>query len=143
MPNLTRCISIALCAFALAGPRAAHALDPARTIAQFHHSRFSIEEGAPGDIRAIVQAPDGYLLLGARDGLYRFDGVTFEHLARPPSKHIDTEQIRELVALGSGDGLVGYYAGPLAIYRDGRLRELPGPRPNGQLVPMIEDRDGR
>lgn len=143
MPILTRCISIALCVLALVGPRTAHALDPARTIAQFHHSRFTVEDGAPGDIRTIVQAPDGYLLLGARDGLYRFDGVTFEHLARPPSRHVDNEQVSALVALRSGEVLVGYYSGPLAIYRDGRLREVPGLRPGGQPKPMIEDHDGR
>jgi signal transduction histidine kinase/ligand-binding sensor domain-containing protein len=142
MSILSRCISTALCVFALTTPRDAHALDPSRTIAQFHHSRFSIEEGAPGDIRAIVQAADGYLLLAARGGLYRFDGVSFEHLAPPLSTHIDNDQVRNLLALRSGDVLVGYYAGPLAIYRDGRLREFTGPRPLGTPSPMIEDRDG-
>lgn len=141
MSILSRCLSIALCVYALAAPRVALALDPTRTIAQFQHSRFSIEQ--TGDIHAIAQAPDGYLLIGAHDGLYRFDGVTFEHLARPPSQHVDSEEVRELLALRSGDVMVGYYSGPLAIYRDGRLRQVPGSRPTGQPWPMVEDLDGK
>ena len=36
------------------------------------------KKGAPGQIHALAQTSDGYLWIAAPDGLYRFDGVSFE-----------------------------------------------------------------
>ena len=36
------------------------------------------KKGAPGQIHAFAQTSDGYLWIAAPDGLYRFDGVSFE-----------------------------------------------------------------
>ena len=57
---------------------AAHALDPHRLLEQYIHDRWTDEQGYPGGaVNAIAQTPDGYLWLGAENGLVRFDGLTF------------------------------------------------------------------
>src|SRR6266481_7770835 len=50
-----------------------------RTIKQLVHTAWGEKEGAPGGILALAQTQDGYLWLGTSSGLYRFDGVSFEH----------------------------------------------------------------
>ena len=42
----------------------AFALDPDRTIAQFYHTAWTIEDGAPSRIEMLAQTTDGYLWLG-------------------------------------------------------------------------------
>jgi hypothetical protein len=48
----------------------------------FHlqHTAWTEHDGAPPQINDISQAPDGSLWLGSREGLYRFDGFTFERV---------------------------------------------------------------
>lgn len=53
------------------------ALGPQKAISQFTHTSWSAKDGIPGPVRAITQAPDGYLWLGTEAGLYRFDGLRF------------------------------------------------------------------
>src|SRR6187402_2542476 len=60
-------------------PVAAAADSRARAIDQFYHTAWTVREGAPGQVTALAQTSDGYLWLGTQTGLYRFDGVTFEH----------------------------------------------------------------
>ena len=59
----------------------AWALDPTRSVAQFHHTSWTVADGMPADIWAITQTQDGYLFLGSVNGLYRFDGVRVERFA--------------------------------------------------------------
>jgi ligand-binding sensor domain-containing protein len=61
-------------AFCLPGP----AISMDRTIRQYVHTAWSEKEGAPSGILALAQTSDGYLWIGAVDGLYRFDGVSFD-----------------------------------------------------------------
>ena len=41
------------------------------------HMQWKARDGAPGNISALAQSPDGYLWLGTPLGLYRFDGLQF------------------------------------------------------------------
>ncbi|PMY48650.1 hypothetical protein C1Y31_32720, partial [Pseudomonas sp. FW305-25] len=73
-------------------PRPVCAQGSSRAPEQFHHSNWTIEDGAPPDIWAIAQTTDGFLWLGTGGGLYRFDGIRFEEI-RPrigklPSRNI-------------------------------------------------------
>src|SRR5215203_1264947 len=56
----------------------AHALDPVRSMSQFHRTSWSMQDGMPGNLNSIAQTPDGFLWLGSAAGLYRFDGVRAE-----------------------------------------------------------------
>jgi ligand-binding sensor domain-containing protein/signal transduction histidine kinase len=58
--------------------RSADALDPARTLTQYVHRIWQVQQGLPqASIDAIVQTHDGYLWLGTQTGLVRFDGARF------------------------------------------------------------------
>ena len=56
----------------------AYALDPARTLTQYVHRIWQVQQGLPQAwIGSIVQTHDGYLWLGTQTGLVKFDGVRF------------------------------------------------------------------
>jgi ligand-binding sensor domain-containing protein len=63
------------CVFLLSSPQTVSALDPARSLAQYHHTAWTFKDGMPPNTFAIAQTPDGFLWLGSTTGLYRFDGV--------------------------------------------------------------------
>src|ERR1700733_9122282 len=115
-----------------------------RTIAQFAHTAWGTKEGAPGYILAITQSRDGYLWLGSKDGLVRFDGVAFEHYKPESGPEIPGTQVRSLLALPNGDLWVGYSSGVISLLRDGRPETytkrdgLPG----GVVTSLAQDSEG-
>jgi signal transduction histidine kinase/ligand-binding sensor domain-containing protein len=63
---------------ALLGWGSVHASSIPLSVKDYVHTAWTQREGAPADVRAIVQTPDGWYWLGTSTGVYRFDGVTFE-----------------------------------------------------------------
>ena len=63
-----------------------HAREGARTIRQFQHTAWTAKEGAPPEIWALDQGPDGFLWLGTGSGLYRFDRIRFERFQPAPRR---------------------------------------------------------
>ena len=82
---------MALALVAASGPAAASSSqDPAASsprlapsAAQDQHIAWLAKDGAPAPIRAIAQTDDGYLWLGTEEGLYRFDGQSFDLAPTP------------------------------------------------------------
>ena len=65
----------------VASAAAAFALDPSRTLTQYVHRIWQVQQGLPeSSIYSILQSRDGYLWLGTQTGLVRFDGVRFTSL---------------------------------------------------------------
>ncbi len=120
----------------------ASALDPARTIAQLRHSRWTLGDGAPGNIRAIAQGRDGYLWLGTATGLYRFDGLVFERIVPVDAETYRSPQITALLAARNGDIWVGYDFGGVAVVRGGILKGANPSPPIGGVNRIVEGRDG-
>lgn len=60
---------------------------------------------------SIAQTPDGFLWLGSRQGLYRFDGVRFERISRIAGKPIIDDDILTVFADEDGSLWVGYVSG--------------------------------
>jgi hypothetical protein len=58
--------------------RPADTLNP--SLFQLQHTAWTERDGAPPAINGITQAPDGSWWLGSGEGLYRFDGFTFERV---------------------------------------------------------------
>ncbi|WP_143023382.1 sensor histidine kinase [Sphingomonas sp. NFR15] len=87
-------------------------------------TRWSFADGAPAGIRAIAQTLDGFLWLGTSNGLYRFDGVTFERIETDDRRPSRSRQVNALLATQDGQLLVGYQKGGIAVYRGGRLVDL-------------------
>jgi len=63
------------------GGSALYGLDPNRTLTQYVHRIWQVQQGLPeSSIYSVLQAHDGYLWLGTLTGLVRFDGVRFTTL---------------------------------------------------------------
>jgi ligand-binding sensor domain-containing protein/signal transduction histidine kinase len=100
----------------------AHALDPQRQIAQFHHTAWTVKEGAPGQVTALAQTIDGYLWLATQVGLFRFDGVQFERYDPPGAQAFPATSISTLYATADGGLWIGFRYGAVSfLHDDGRL----------------------
>jgi signal transduction histidine kinase len=100
------------------------ALDPTRSIAQYHHTSWTVAEGMPADIWAIAQTQDGYLWLGSVNGLYRFDGVKVERVA---ADVLPSPSIHTLTTTPSGGLWIGYErpVGVISYLKDGVVTNYP------------------
>ena len=123
-----------------AGP--APALDPARKIAQYKHTSWTVDDGAPANVRALAQTPDGYLWLGTDTGLYRFDGVTFELVSDAQGTSSREPAVTALMTSRSGELWVGHIDGRITSMRGNVIRDQSPPRLQAPIWRMTEDLDG-
>lgn len=102
-----------------AGPVAA--LDPQRMVTQYTHRVWTIGfDGLGSSALSITQSPDGYLLFGAQDGIYRFNGERFQRWqpwARTPRS---IRFVNSMLFARDGSLYLSLRDG-LARYRDGKL----------------------
>jgi len=103
------------------GARPGAALPPNLSLSQILHTAWTAKQGPPGDIWALAQSPDGFLLLGTGSGLYRFDGVTFERIVPFNQPDLAFRDITALLALPSGEIWIGYSAGGVSELKNGVL----------------------
>ncbi len=76
LQTLSRWLTILLC-WAGVVP-ALPALDPERPTSHYRRDQWTTQHGLPyAAVRDVIQTSDGYLWLGSRGGLARFDGLTF------------------------------------------------------------------
>ncbi|WP_214199566.1 sensor histidine kinase [Novosphingobium profundi] len=109
---------------------------------QLHHTGWTLRDGAPGNIRALAQGPDGFLWLGTSTGLYRFDGVHFERIRPDQEDRGRSLQVTALLAARNGEIWVGYDFGGIGIYREGHLRDANPWPPEGGVAAIVQARDG-
>jgi len=94
--------------------------DDSGPIAQMYHSAWTARDGLRGVVSALAQTEDGFLWLGTTEGLYRFDGMTFEAY-KPETGNFPATGINTLEA--APDGLwIGYLSGGVSVLKDGRLK---------------------
>jgi len=120
---------------------AADALDPTRPLAQAKYTSWGLEPGAPPPTLAIAQTSDGFLWLGSQYGLYRFDGVTFDHIPSEAQDRVG-DLIAMIVAGPDGSLFVAYNAGGVDVFRDGHLRPMPRGAPTGSIQNMVQAPNG-
>ena len=119
----------------------ASALDPTRSLAQYKHTRWTVDDGAPVIPYALAQGADGYLWIGARDGLFRFDGIRFEFIL--PERQIGNRtSVTALLAARDGSIWAGYGAGGIARYDRGILRDIAMPHADVFVISITQSRDG-
>lgn len=90
-------------------------------IFQMVHTAWTARDGAPQSINCLAQTTDGTLWLGARDGLYSFDGITFSAF-QPVSGSVPRKNVQFLYA--ANDGSLWAFGGttqPTRI-RDGKAK---------------------
>src|SRR5690348_1193388 len=115
-----------------------------RTINQFVHTAWTAKDGAPSDVYALAQTKDGYLWAGSTQGLYRFDGVTFERYKPQAGPALLSSSVTALFALPNGDLLVGFSDGGLSWLHEGRNKNYTTADglPPGHVNDIAEDREG-
>jgi len=126
------------------GARPGAALPPNLSLSQIQHTAWTVTQGAPADIWALAQSPDGFLLLGTGSGLYRFDGVTFERVTPSNQSDLGFRDITALLALPSGELWIGYYSGGVSELKNGVLTSygrLDGV-PSGWITSFARESDG-
>ena len=114
-----------------------------RTLLELEHTRWTIADGAPGQIGVIAQTADGYLWVASGASLYKFDGVRFARYAYP-ADHVPATVTALLgdasgqlwVGFGSGDTAV---VGPRGLRRFGTADGMPG----GLVYDIARDSAGR
>lgn len=110
----------------------------------YHHTPWSLQQGAPADIWALAQAADGYLWLGTGFGLYRFDGHSFEPVRLAGGQHLLSNNITALTILPDGDVWIGYYFNGVSRLHDGHITHY-GSRDgvdDGVAIRLVQDREG-
>ncbi len=121
---------------------AAPGLDPGLHDRQ--HTAWTLRDGAPADVWALAQSPDGHLWLGTGSGLYTFDGITFAAVTPPSGGHLLSGNVTALLLRDDADLWVGYFGGGASHLHHGRLEHHPpGPSfPAGAVYRLVEDREG-
>jgi signal transduction histidine kinase/ligand-binding sensor domain-containing protein len=137
-------LAAALCAPVLATAERALPAASQASLGDYHHTRWTVEDGAPPAISTMAQTTDGWLWLGTRDGLYRFDGVQFSRYPLPPGLGLNRNLIRYLHSGPYGELYIGRMAEGIAVlWPDGRLQDLPpGPAQGKRIDGLVVDTDG-
>src|SRR5258706_10701690 len=92
-----------------------------RPIHELVHTRWTPDDGAPTEIRALAQTGDGYLWLGTLSGLVRFDGVRFVSFSAPSGDTIPTGGVRTLLDAHDRSLWIVWVSGVVSHLSGGRL----------------------
>jgi signal transduction histidine kinase/ligand-binding sensor domain-containing protein len=142
--RLWRVLIVGLAVYAIFQSGDARALEPDRLISQFHHTAWTPAGGAPANIWAMAQAPDGRLWLGTGGGLYRFDGLVFERIQPSADEQFRSNAITALLALPSGELWIGFTSGDISLLKDGHFVNYTERNgiPGGWVTSMARGPDG-
>ena len=111
---------------------------------RFQHTAWNVQNGAPSQVTALAQTTDGYIWLGTPNGLFRFDGVTFEAYQPPHNQQFHFRSIQSLSATSDGGLWIGYTLGFTCFLKDGVLHNysLKGLRGAGTIFGFAFAQDG-
>jgi PAS domain S-box-containing protein len=120
-------------------PGLLHADAPRRAIGQFVHTGWSAKDGAPGNVQALAQTADGFLWLGTAQGLYRFDGVSFERY-----EPFQSSNVQALLALPNGDLWIALGNKGVSHLHNGRITSYDDSNglPSKGVWNLAEDHEG-
>jgi ligand-binding sensor domain-containing protein/signal transduction histidine kinase len=103
------------------------------------------DEGLPqNSVHAIAQTPDGYLWVGTREGVARFDGVRFTQLADAAAAHLNHAFINAMVVGRDGSLWIASETNGLTRMKNGvfqRFFKADG-LPDNQVQCLLESQDG-
>ena len=103
-------------------PHQGFGLNPSKNLRQYVLRTWTSEQGLPqNSIRPILQTRDGFLWIGTRGGLARFDGVTFVLYKANTPNSIPNDSITGLAEDRDGNLWISS-AGGLPRYQDGHFQ---------------------
>ncbi|MDY0976183.1 triple tyrosine motif-containing protein [Massilia sp. CFBP9012] len=117
----------------------------ARGLKDYQRIAWTQEQGAPSNIMSMAQTTDGWLWVGSDDGLFRFDGVSFEPYLPPGPRGSAHARVVDLHAADNGDLYVSFFPNDVAVIgRDGSFTLLPSPDEFRKQPPgvLVLDHDG-
>ena len=123
----------------------AEALDPRKSIGQYVHRSWEIAHGLPQEsVLTIAQTDDGYLWVGTREGLCRFDGVRFTVFDRRNTPAFHSNRINVLLTDRHGALWIGTDRG-LVRFADGSFVRFDTEHGlgHGSVRGLYEDPDGQ
>lgn len=103
------------------------------------------DDGLPqNSVNAIAQTPDGYLWVGTREGLVRFDGVRFAALDDPAVSHLREAPINVLTVCRDGTLWIASENNGVTRLSDGKFTHFlkTNGLPDNQIQCMLETSDG-
>jgi signal transduction histidine kinase/ligand-binding sensor domain-containing protein len=103
----------------LGGP--AWSLESDLTLQQLNHKGWTAANGAPSNVVALAQTPDGTLWVGSEMGLFRFDGLSFVRYAGPPGQPFESNNVSTLATSPDGALWIGFRFGDVGVLKDGRF----------------------
>ncbi len=119
------------------------ALNPNQPLGQLYHTSWNAKNGLNGSVMALAQTTDGFLWVGTTDGLFRFDGLSFERY-KPEAGSLPSTAVSSLMALSDGGLWVGSDRGGASFLKNGKVTnytERDG-LPVSQVRCFAQDRDG-
>lgn len=126
-----------------AAPTPAGQAAPTPPPAWMHHA-WTARDHAPRFVQSLAQDSDGFLWVGSVEGLFRFDGTTFEPVPPPPGHPRAATAVSALAAAPDGTIWLGYAGGGgVAVYRQGRLHDAGRPGNAGEITRIVIGADGQ
>jgi len=131
-----------LAAATLLVPSVALADGSPRRLAHYTHQTWTETTGAPAPVLDMAQGRDGFLWLATGEGLFRFDGISFDRIV-PAGEAAEDDYPTSVFVARNGDVWTAFKASRrFAVYRDGVLRFLDAPRAPSWIVTIAEGPDG-
>jgi signal transduction histidine kinase/ligand-binding sensor domain-containing protein len=90
------------------------------TLSQMYHTGWTVREGAPRAINEIAQTKDGFLWLSTDDGLFRFDGQSFDRYQPASGDSFPAAQTNALLPTPDGGLWIGYFRVGASFLKQGR-----------------------
>ncbi|MEJ0084516.1 MAG: triple tyrosine motif-containing protein [Pseudomonadota bacterium] len=118
-----------------------HAVSPRVAVDQLYSTEWPAGDGALSGIVTIEQSADGYLWAGTATGLFRFDGVQFEHVGLGEGQLL-SNNVYSLWAPPEGGLWVGYTFGGATFIKDGRFTHYAKGLPRNTVVDFARDAAG-
>ena len=116
-----------------------------RSIWEYDRHIWKLSDGLPeGIIQAITQTPDGYLWIGTRNGLARFDGFRFDVFDHTNTAAFHDDSVLALYLTSQELLWIGTEGGGLLRYRQGSFDSFRAPQglTNGFVRAIDEDHNG-
>lgn len=138
--SLVRTVSLCFL-FLCAAAQPAAALNPDKRLTQYGHTAWRVLDGYLASPTSIAQTTDGYIWIGTRNGVLRFDGIKFTPWTPPEGQALPNTNITALLGASDGSLWIGT-SGGLAQLKDGQTTNYPSKPGTSGIGAIIEDETG-